>query len=73
MRVAQERTSLTTLLMLDQHLSLTESDPGQPYLLAVKAVERHEIWLKTFYRTERWKERAFFERGVMLREHSGLE
>lgn len=50
------------------------ADPGLPYLLVVKAVGRQELWLKTFYRTERWKEKRFFSRpGRMLKEHADSE
>jgi len=52
-----------------------DSDPGPPYLLVVKAVGRDELWLRTFYRTERWKEASLLRarRGRLLREHAGLE
>lgn len=54
-----------------EFLYFDDSDPGHPYLLAIKPVGRNEIWLKTFYRTQPWKERVFFQRGTLLREHSG--
>lgn len=52
-----------------------DSDPGPPYLLVVKAVGRYELWLSSFYRVERWKERSLLRprRGRLLREHVGLE
>lgn len=52
-----------------------DTDPGPPYLLVVKAVGRDELWLRTFYRTERWKEASLLRprRGRLLREHSSLE
>lgn len=53
-----------------EFLFFDEEDPGgRPYLLAVKPVGRHEIWLKTFYRPEPWKEKVFFKRGTLIRQH----
>jgi hypothetical protein len=57
-----------------EFLYYDETDPGLPYLLVVKAVGRSELWLKTFYRTERWKEKRYFSRkGRLLKEHADLE
>jgi hypothetical protein len=52
-----------------------DADPGPPYLLVVKAVGRSELWLRTFYRAERWKEESLLRprRGRLLRVHAGIE
>lgn len=42
---------------------------GPPYLLVVKSVGQNEIWMRTFYRTKRWKEEMYFRRGFLLKEH----